>query len=150
MCTSVTTHTRPTAGAWGARWECPFCLPPPGKIGYRLFMTNMRRGLLRFWVLGTACWIVAGVYLHQNDLLVIIGYTKFPDWEFTTLANCWERDSTGSRWVDAWSSWFRPECYAAHRRAYWGLVWVLMPPVAVLILGSSIGWVLSGFRGKQP
>lgn len=111
-------------------------------------MTNMRRGLLRLWVLGTACWILAGIYLHQNDLLVLTGY-EFRFYEFGVLSDCLEE---GRFLVGTWSSWFRQECYSPNPkpRAYWGLAWVLMPPVAVLILGSSIGWVLSGFRGKQP
>ena len=109
-------------------------------------MMNMRRGLLRLWVLGTACWIVAGVYIHQNDLLVLTGY-EFRFYDFGVLVDCLEMDSS----VGTWSSWFRPECYSPHPkpRAYLGLAWVLMPPVAVLILGSSICWVLSGFRGEK-
>ena len=108
---------------------------------------NMRRGLLRLWVLGTACWIMAGIYLHQNDLLVLTGY-EFRFYDFGVLSDCLEE---GRFLVGTWSSWFRQECYSPHPkpRAYLGLAWVLMPPVAVLILGSSIGWVLSGFRGEK-
>jgi len=101
---------------------------------------NLRRGLLRLWVVFSMAWIIA-VGVHA--------YSVWPK----NISNPWaaayrsvgpapdlpEKATTEEilenlNWLGA-RPFVRPH-----------LEWALGPPVAVLIIGGALSWAIAGFR----
>jgi len=75
---------------------------------------NWKRGLFRTWLVGTAIWIAAVIYM---------------------VVASWPVDLDTSR--------FTPQVRA---HVLLASEWALGPPIAVLIAGLVLGWILRGFR----
>ena len=98
---------------------------------------NWKRGFFRLWVLGACCWGAFWLLTLQEDVSPyfesllnpqkIIDPFKFPEYEQLTRAEILAREQ---------------------RMAFRGLVFALLPPLFVLMLGFSVAWVAVGFKRK--
>jgi hypothetical protein len=111
---------------------------------------NLRRGLLRFWVVLSLAWIIAvGVhgYLQLGEpglwgtyqvAKALVGSNPFDKrWPATaTQEEKREEMLEKVQWLEARIE-VRPH-----------LAWAFGPPLAVLIIGAALGWAVAGFRRK--
>ena len=104
-------------------------------------MMNVRRGLLRLWVVFSIAWIIA-VGVHA--------YSVWP----TTIGRLWpayQADVGAAPVVQT----ERPAAEELLGRLQRGIAraiirphleWAFGAPIAVLIIGAALGWAIAGFR----
>jgi hypothetical protein len=90
---------------------------------------NIRRGLLRLWIVGSIAWAV-GVGYH--------GYEAYPP-----------KSDHSRLTAEAEEVWARIERAEERKVIRSHLEWALGPPLVILVVGASLGWALAGFRGTR-
>ena len=123
----------------GARWRSEAVSPQCGSrivnLGHnrdRAAM-NLRRGLLRLWVVFSIAWIVAGgVEIYSQA-----GWATYGKY---TIGCRIDEDDPSDRRI----------CVTLLGRLVVTdvarLAWVFGPPIAVLIIGAALWWAVAGFR----
>jgi hypothetical protein len=100
---------------------------------------NLRRGLLRLWLVLSIGWIIAGgVHAYSLWPEPVGPWTAYQalEWSYPVTK---ELPTTGDL-IDE----------VAQRRERWivqsHLEWAFGPPLAILIIGGALGWAIAGFR----
>jgi hypothetical protein len=113
---------------------------------------NWRRGFIRIWVVLSIVWIAG------TGALAIYDWIKYSDYARETWAICkmtpeqlkaavWERESgCTNRWEFAPANVFAQFGGIATPDIPTQAAFTVVPPIALLIGGLSIGWMLGGFR----
>jgi hypothetical protein len=86
---------------------------------------NVRRGLLRLWVVASAIYIITDIAIYWSAR--------------KSGFDCLMRTKVGP-WCDYWGS---TDFVVA-------LGELLLPPLAVLVLGGALIWAATGFRRDRP
>jgi hypothetical protein len=117
-------------------------------------MTNVTRGLLRLWIVVSVMWAVgAGSVVWWEEIgarhLSELGTKQCdpPDWVFNSRTQ-----ECLPEWALQMKEPSDPDAYLRVQRNVLGYAALaaLLPPIAVLIIGASLVWVVRGFRSHPP
>jgi len=121
---------------------------------------NIRRGLLRLWLLGSIAWISV-VAFHTYSIWTpgISLWTAYqepvrqpdPPTAMEGFTQIEREPPTGRSYSTEDVRWAREEITRFRVR---GIVrshleWGLGPPLAILVVGAALGWAFAGFRGTR-
>ena len=119
---------------------------------------NWRRGLFRLWIVGTALFVLAVAFIGYSDIKAEFdAAARAPklvtDPALIKQLDAAPPDETKPFDPDEFLRKYDPD-YIRHRPNPWATlgVWAsvaLGVPLAVLALGSSLVWALSGFAAKR-
>jgi hypothetical protein len=112
---------------------------------------NIRRGLLRLWIVGSIAWIcIVGFDGYR-------AYSSLTSWEATYQAKArvirepWEKPQTAQEMYDVLKDTDKAKELPIKKgevvRLH--LEWALVPPFVILVSGAAFGWALAGFRGTR-
>jgi hypothetical protein len=120
---------------------------------------NWRVGFFRVWILLSAVWISAAIWV-QNIPPIASGAPPFdetspflkvvPGVKMEALSDC-ETTAAQNAHVDLQNcvEYFQDARLQTMDRYMKKTTWVLMPPLAALFFGAAIGWVFRGFRHPE-
>ena len=98
---------------------------------------NIGRGLFRFWLIGTALWVIYWSYRCATNCsftteLVVCGFDSI------LFNHHWSAGVVHDSNNDPWQT-------------YWNLIKGLIEiPILVLFLGIAAKWAIRGFRSSTP
>jgi hypothetical protein len=101
---------------------------------------NVRRGLLRLWIIAAALWVIGSGIFALSD-------RSIPSW----TRDCEElRDfvveGTGKPLGDVDVA----QCQEVWRKKrLTSLEWTIAPPLALLVAGLLMAWIVQGFRSSK-
>lgn len=103
---------------------------------------NLSRGLLRLWLVFAVLWMIGGAWLFRFDLA-----QNCSDFEAATTKK--ELREMTVHELNCLLS--LKEAKASPYYAIWlpqrdAVLWMVIPPVALLILGLAAGWTIQGFK----
>jgi hypothetical protein len=99
---------------------------------------NWRRGAWRTWLALTVVWIA------------LVGGTLWVQWDVETPKITLSSDELPAGSLDP-KQWTDEQLSTAERLLYWKLAeiwapWAIVPPIALLVAGMAVAWVVRGFR----
>jgi hypothetical protein len=124
---------------------------------------SIRRGLLRLWLVSSIAWItVVGFHaytLWESGMGLLAAYQPEKHPSKAELAamlrdNSALHDDSAQAIYDRLKNLERLEAFERSQRNARDLVasnlrWGFGPPLAMLIIGGSLGWAFAGFRNRR-
>ena len=103
-------------------------------------MISWCRGFWRLWLVGAALWVAVAGYVWFSE-------NAIPSW----MRDCWEllsfrRGDTGAYLGQTDVEECR-KVWAAKRTRSLG--WIFVPPILLLVAGTILGWIFSGFAPRS-
>ena len=104
---------------------------------------NLRRGLLRLWVVFSIAWIIAvGVDAYRLWPAPVGSWTAYqaPKWSYPVI----KEQDLPTWYLTPFLNKIVPERESWIVRSH--LEWTLRPPASAIIIGAALWWAAAGFR----